>query len=64
MDNQMSYTAFCIAALLIQKKREMYDSLDLVFNEVNKLEIDFNNSTFNNPSRSLLDCINEYFETL
>ena len=53
MDNQISYTAFCIAALLIQKKREMYDSLDLVFADVNKLEIDFNNSTFNDPNPSL-----------
>jgi hypothetical protein len=42
----------------------MYNNLDLVFADVNKLEIDFNNSTFNDPNRSLLDCINEYFKTL
>jgi hypothetical protein len=64
MDNQISYTAFCIAALLLRQNSQMYNNLDLVFTDVNKLEIDFNNSTFNDPNRSLLDCINEYFETL
>ena len=60
----MSYTAFCIAALLLRQNSQMYNNLDLVFTDVNKLEIDFNNSTFNDPNRSLLDCINEYFKTL
>ena len=58
-ENRLSnnnYGVFCIAAQLEQNNRE----LDVLWDKALKLYDEFQNSKFNNPEESELECINEF----
>ena len=60
-ENRLSnnnYGVFCIAIQLEQNHRE----LDVLWDKALKLYDEFQNSKFNNPEKSELECINEFIK--
>ena len=59
-ENRLSdyYGVFCIAIQLEQNHRE----LDVLWDKALKLYDEFQNSEFNNPEKSELECINEFLK--
>jgi arginine/lysine/ornithine decarboxylase len=59
-ENRLSdyYGVFCIAIQLEQNTRE----LDVLWDKALKLYDEFQNSKFNNPEESELECINKFLK--
>jgi len=60
----MNYPTFCIAAYILRKDPERFDRLDGVWTVARQYYKLYENSKYNDISRSELDCINKFMNRI
>lgn len=60
----MNYATFCIAAYILRKQPERFDTLDGVWTLARQYYNLYLYSEYNDTSRSELDCINDFMNLI